>query len=223
MADPTATPTPAVPGQAGTAVPPSPLVNDIPAAAPPAVDPDIEAQNSALQKLSTDELIGIIRETRSEAKTRRLKAKELEGKITDIEKQKLLDEAVSLEKNQEFEKLYNGIKENTKDYDELKTFKQTFLESCEKEVEELKKGLTIAEVELFDLSSKSQSFDNQVKIIKKIIENKNSTSPIDPVQSTYRNTGKAYTKEELLADTKLMAEVKEKNPALYDKYFGKFK
>lgn len=187
------------------------------------IDTDIADQNAELKKLSPDELVEIIRSTRSEAKTRRLKAKELETKIEAADKKSKLDAAVALEKNSEFEKLYTNLKTDTGDYEDLKKFKTTFLEDCQEKVETHKKELTVGEVELFDLSAKGQTFDNQLKIIVKMIDNKKGASQIDTAQSTYRTSGVTYTKEDLLKDTKLMAEVKEKNPTLYEKFFGKFK
>jgi len=145
--------------------------------------------NEGLKKLSTEELIDIIRETRGEAKTRRLKQRELEDVIKKNSDEKKLSEQAQLEQNQEFEKLYGSLKEDTKDYGELKEFKKNYLETCKEKVENLNKGLTTAEQELFELSSKNMSFNEQLIFVEKLIANRVVKSDIDKTQDMGRSDG----------------------------------
>lgn len=173
-----------------------------------------------LFSLSKEELIKANIETRSEAKTRRLRTKELESKLAENERQKQLEEEKALEEKNEFKTLYEKTKEQYSDYDDLKSFKENFLEDCKKQIDDAIVKLSPADKELFELASEGKNYDAQLKIIQKLTNKKQSTSMTDTSQSTGRPTGQNYTKAELLADTKLMAEVKANNPTLYAKLFS---
>lgn len=74
-------------------------------------------KKDALSELSTDELIGIIKETRNEAKQRRLKEKELQDRLDSIESEK--------NKAEQDKKIAEGKKDEvildlTKQLDEIK-------------------------------------------------------------------------------------------------------
>lgn len=152
--------------------------------------PDIEQEHLKLTKLSPEDLINLVLETRSEAKKRRLRTRELEEEIAKREREQELNQQAELEKNQEFQKLYGDLKEKTSDYEDLKKFKQEYIENCKTEVEQLKNNLTKADLELFELTSKNQTYDQQLLIIKKMLLNKNSNSGtiVDPSQSVARST-----------------------------------
>lgn len=149
-------------------------------------DKNIKEDDSKLNELSKDELTKIISDTRAEAKNRRLKNKELETKLEEINNTTKLNEQVQLEKNEKWEEAYNKIKEDTKQYDEFKNFKTSYLETCKEKIDEVKPKLTKAEQELFDLSSENMSFDNQLKFIDKLINNRQEKTNIDNTQSTAR-------------------------------------
>jgi len=177
-----------------------------------------------LGKKSSEELVNLLLETKNEAKTKRFKIKELKETIANFEKQKDLDATATLEKNQEFEVAYNGLKEKTADYEDLKNFKQNYLEECKSKIDIILPTLQQADLELFELSAKDRSFDKQLLIIEKMVSTKKSTSEIDNQQTSNRvnSSNLNITKAELLRDSKLAAEVKTKNPSLYNKLMGGF-
>jgi hypothetical protein len=148
--------------------------------------PEIVAENNTLSKLPVSELIDIIKETRSEAKTKRLKNRELEGQILEINNAKKLAAQAELEKNSEWEKLLADYKEETKDYNELKDFKAASLEKAKVEVDESVLHLAPAEKELFDLASSKMTYDEQSSYIKKIVSNRPTNTIIDTTQSVGR-------------------------------------
>jgi len=188
------------------------------AAAPTASDAQISNQeNAGLENLSKEELVKIVHDTRAEAKNRRLNQRDLEDKLKEKEKEAELQKQTELEQKQEFEKLYNEHKEKTKDYDDLKTFKENYIKQSEEKIEKLLPGLSAEEKELYDISAKTMTIEDRMTFIEKL-KNKNVT--VDSTQSTGRASDKQYTKQELLADTKLMADVKKNNPTLYKQYFG---
>lgn len=179
------------------------------------------AEHDALKALPVDELVNIIAETRSEAKKRRLQNKEIQDKLAEIENQRKLDEESQLEKKNEYQTLYNKLKEETADYGDYKSFKESYLEECQSKVDEAMKKLDKNQLDLFEEAADGKSSDKKLKLIKKLILTKPVTSVIDTTQTTHRpKNGENYTKEELLANTVLMKEVKEKNPTLYNKFFG---
>lgn len=153
-------------------------------------DAEIAAEHEGLKKLSTDELISIIAETRGEAKTRRLKTRELEDILKKQEDEKKLNEQVQLEKNQEWEKAYGTLKDETKDYTELKEFKQSYLEGCKDKVENIAKGLVKAEQELFEISSKNMSYNEQLTFLEKLVQNRAVKNVVDTTHSMGRTDGK---------------------------------
>ena len=157
--------------------------------------PNVE--HEALSKLDPAELVKIIAETRNEAKTRRLKAKTLEEQINTINKEKSEAEQKKLEENQEWQRLFEKQKEDTADYEELKEFKTSYLETCKQEVESSKSSLTKAEMELFELSSKNMTYDEQLNFIKKVVSTRAPVSVIDSTQSTTRNNDDGKTKKKL--------------------------
>ena len=177
--------------------------------------------NAELGNMSTEALIEEVIATRSEARERRLERKDLEGKLSEIEEKKKADAQTQLEKNQEWEKAYAKLKDETKDYTDLLGFKNNHLESCKAKVDTILPTLSEADKELFELSAKGHSYSTQLDIITKMSGRKApQVSKVDTTQSISRVTGAVYTKAELLADTKLMMDVKVNNPDLYNKYFG---
>jgi hypothetical protein len=149
--------------------------------------PSANPEHEALKKLGVDELIGIIAETRSEAKQRRLKAKELEEKMALIDQENKQKELKTLEETNQYKTLYEKIKEEYKDYDELKTYKQTILEKSKIEVENTQKQLTAAEKELYDIVATKMTYDEQLDYIKKLIASRQTASIIDTTQSVARS------------------------------------
>lgn len=146
----------------------------------------INIEHESLKKLPVDELINIIAETRSEAKARRLKAKELEDRVAKIDAEKKQHEEEELSKKGEYEQLLKKYKEETADYHELKEFKTTYLEKCKMEVEENVKHLTDAEKELFSLASGKMTYDEQSQYLKKIVGTRQPSTIVDISQSTIR-------------------------------------
>jgi len=153
--------------------------------------PEVKPDDS-LSKLNAEELISIIHETRTEAKNRRLTNKELTEKMGSIEAQTKLDETAALEKNNEWQKLHEQYKDETKDYEDLKAFKISYLEKCKADLEILTKGLTQAENELFELSANNRGYDEQIVIAKKLLANRKADSVIETTQSAAR-TGETGT------------------------------
>jgi hypothetical protein len=102
-----------------------------------------EKKESGLENLNPSELIEIIKETRSEAKTRRLKEKELSEKLAEYENKFTLeeqnkkiaegkkDEVISelMEKLKSKEKEYEPFVEKAKRYDEYDSSKRTKIKS----------------------------------------------------------------------------------------------
>jgi hypothetical protein len=158
--------------------------------------PEQHAENDSLKKLPVDDLVEIIKETRSEAKNRRLKYKELEGKLATYEEQKKQEEIEQLEKTNEYKALYEKIKEEHGDYDELKEFKQASLEKAKEQVENNRKNLTKAEEDLFAMASKGMTYVEQQEYIAKLITSRTPGITVDNTQSTTRTN----------------KEQKEKNP-----------
>jgi hypothetical protein len=151
---------------------------------------------SGLDKLSAKDLIDIIHETRSEAKTRRLKYNELKEQMSAIEIANKKAEEEQLEKDNEFKTLYERRTEETKDYDELKEFKMNYLNNCKDKIESIKNGLTKAESELFELSSKSMPYDEQLQFIEKLVGNRTTAAIIDKTQSTTRSNNDDMAKDD---------------------------
>ncbi len=160
--------------------------------APTGVDTDNnngDGDKDGLEKLSVKELVDIIHETRGEAKTRRLKQRELEEQIQKNADERKLNEQKQLEANQEWEEAYNKLKEETGDYGDLKRFKESFEKECQVEIEKILPTLTDPEKEIFELSSKTMSISDKILFIKKLIENRPpAKSSVDNTQSTGRGS-----------------------------------
>ena len=99
-----------------------------------------EKEGLTLNELSPSELIEIIRQTRSEAKEKRLLNKELSERIAEIDKAKALEEQKKLEeegkfkelltaKEQEIENLNKTLKPKAEEYDK---FRQDEIEQVKK-------------------------------------------------------------------------------------------
>ena len=106
--------------------------------------------------------------------------------MAEIDNQNKLDKQAELEKNSEWEKLLTEYKEETKDYNDLKEFKQSVLERSKLEVEDNIKHLTDAEKDLFTLAAAKMTYDEQLAYLKKIVGNRQPTTVVDPTQSTVR-------------------------------------
>ncbi len=174
--------------------------------------------DGGLNDLSADELVNIIKDTRAEAKTRRLSQRGLETEIADIKNKQKLEEQATLEDKQEFEKAYNNLKDETKDYKDLRDFKKSYLDRCKDKVDSALPSLTKAQQELFDISAKNAGYEDQLALIDKIKGTVNTV--VDNTQATGRASDKQYTKDELLNDSILAQEVKSKHPDLYNKLMG---
>ena len=147
-----------------------------------------ENKNEGLLTLSKDELVNIISETRGEAKSKRLKLRELEGTISQRDKDAKLAEQAILEKNQEWETAYNKLKEETNDIEGLRTFKQDYITNCQNKVDEITPTLTTSEKEIFDISSKTLGYDAQLELIGKLVAGRPASKiDIDPTQTTARS------------------------------------
>lgn len=132
---------------------------------------ELEAQRKSLEGKSVSELIEIIRETRSEAKERRLKEKELSERLAKIESDKTEEEnKKKIEEGKQNEviiDLQNKLKvfeEKAKRYDEYDLAKRTKLKGVfgEKWLPSFDKPEVIPLIELEDLASKiinDKSFD----------------------------------------------------------------
>lgn len=146
-------------------------------------------QASELLSLSKERLVDMVHEGWSESKKRRLKLRETESKLDEIQREKDAERQKALEDNQEWEKLYKDKTESTKDYEDLKEFKQNYLTKCKENVNKMLPQLTKAENELFELSSKNMTYDEQIAFIEKLVSNRNTTSLVDNTQSTKRTNG----------------------------------
>ena len=155
-----------------------------PSEAPAEEKPGVE--HEALKALPVEELINIIAETRGEAKKYRLQKKELKEQVSSYEQAKTEAEQEQLKKNNEWQKLFEQKQEETADYEELKEFKTNYLEKCKNDVEERKSQLTKADEEVFALSAKNMTYDEQLDLINKLLKNRQSNVVIDTTQSTTR-------------------------------------
>ncbi len=153
------------------------------------------SDEDALSKLDKPVLAGMIKELRGEAKNRRLNQRELEAKINDIVAQRKLDDQKQLETNQEWEKAYNKIKDDTVDFANLKEFKDNYEKECQVEIDAITPTLTKAELEIFEISNKKMTVTEQGLFIKKLIDNRSTPAVIDNTQSIGRG-GQTIVKDE---------------------------
>jgi len=150
------------------------------------------AQNPGedLANLDKSKLVEMVLETRTEAKNRRHKAKELEQKLNEIQQQIQLKNQAELESKQEFEKLYNETKEKYKDYEELKSFKTNYLEKCQNEIDKILPTLTSEQTQYFETASSGRPADEKLALLQglKNLTNSNNgnTQKTDNTQSTGR-------------------------------------
>jgi hypothetical protein len=173
------------PQAAGAAAQQEPAAAE-PAPAEPAPADGNGHDDEGLLALGKDQLVEIIRETRGEAKTRRMKQRELEAQVKTIQDQIELNKQKELESKQEWEKAYNELKEKTKDYPDLKDFREAYLKECSAEIEKLIPNLTKPEQELFELSKDKMSVNEQIVFIKKLVDNRPAAPVTDNTQSTGR-------------------------------------
>ena len=116
-------------------------------------DQQIEKKSDRYDGLTREELMAElqrssdkIHDLNAESKGRKLKLRELEAS-KEAEQTKLLEE------QQKFKELYEGLKERTKDYDELTSFRDSYVERDKERLAEQTKKLSLeerTELELMD-------------------------------------------------------------------------
>lgn len=148
--------------------------------------PDIYERHPGFKDATKEDTLLALEKTMSEAKSRRLQVRELEEKLKSFEEQTKQKELQELEQKQEFEKLYGTLKDETKDYEELKEFKTNYLNQCKEKIDNIKNGLTKAEAELFDLSAKHMPYDEQMAFIEKLVGNRAVSTAVDKATSIAR-------------------------------------
>jgi hypothetical protein len=138
------------------------------------VDPQDNGRtpNNQYQSLEKDQLLDIIarldskiHEVNNESKQRKLKLREFESKAEKEREE-------SLRKTQEFETLYNELLEKTKDYEDLRSFKESVHAANEERLVELEKKLTAGEKEELSILS-DLSTDKKLKWIEMKVKNRN--------------------------------------------------
>jgi len=158
----------------------------------PAATENTEGKES-LKDLGAEKLVDMLLETRTEAKNRRLELKEVKQQISELTTAQEQAKQAELEKKQEWEKLYNEQKEKTSDYEDLKLFKDNYLNDCKAQVEKKLETLTDAQKKLFELGTKDKSADIQLKFIQELagaVETK-PTPSTDNTQASGRAAIKA--------------------------------
>lgn len=145
----------------------------------------------------------LIYDLNHENQNKRKKFDTLEKTHNDLLKEVEDSKKEGLEKNQEFEKLYNAEKEKTIDFDKYKSFHDDQIEMMNSQVTELEGKLSTESKELYDVFRESESITaaDKLKFLNKAIGTGQGIS-IDSAISKGGVSGKS-------ADEMTMAEIQE--------------
>lgn len=118
------------------------------------IDPqdDVKNDNKAkYSELPQEKLVDLLlnfenrlHEVNNESKTRKLKLRELESQMKESEEQKLMEA-------NKYKELYESLKAQTADYDDLKTYREAEAEKQREKLGELEKQLTAIEREELEI------------------------------------------------------------------------